>query len=555
MDGSQHNAQVCAEYAATKGGGSLPPSKTDLVSRVRAAQAGDAAAFRDIYERFQGRVFGLACRRLRDFHLAEDIVQEAFIEAYQTLPRLREPAAFPHWLQLLVAKHCDRHERSRCAVYTDTIDLVADDVSDLGNLVGRQASHFELKDCVEHMPRQQRVTTALYLAGYTLAEIARLLEEPLGTIKKRLHDARSHLRRRLGNGACSLEQISTGPNPELPFAAEGLAPTPSDRGPGVFPVAILKAGKHAAGMALDPVARRLYVANERVGEQAGSLSVFDLDTWTCITTVVTDRRPWAVAHNPSTGRLYLTHYFQKHLAVLDASSVQPLLSVPLAGNPVSLAVDSVRNRLYVMTLADGSQDGSLCGISAFDGETHAPVAIIPIGPQAPSPHGPASVSVDLATGLVYATRGGLLCVIDGPSGQVEHESTGEPVYFSVVHPLTHRVYLSLIHADLVQRGVGVAGDYPRAIQVDHSPLSMATDPGTDRLYVSHGCKGSISVVCTLTDQLLGVVPVTRVIPSHLGACGGMQVDPSTHRNYLTYQDAGLVLVLQDGDFPVVDPLE
>ena len=56
---------------------------------------------------------GYARACLGDFHQAEDVAQEAFLQAYQELDALRAPAAFPGWFRRIVHKHCDRILRSR----------------------------------------------------------------------------------------------------------------------------------------------------------------------------------------------------------------------------------------------------------------------------------------------------------------------------------------------------------------------------------------------------------------------------------------------------------
>ena len=55
-----------------------------------------------------------AVRLLGDFHLAEDAAQEAFVGAYQDLPKLREPAAFASWFRRLVAARCSRSMAATC---------------------------------------------------------------------------------------------------------------------------------------------------------------------------------------------------------------------------------------------------------------------------------------------------------------------------------------------------------------------------------------------------------------------------------------------------------
>jgi DNA-directed RNA polymerase specialized sigma24 family protein len=67
-----------------------------LVGRAR---RGDAEAFAGLVERFKNMAFGYAYWFCGDIHLAEDIVQNAFFEAYRELARLRQAAAFPGWFR------------------------------------------------------------------------------------------------------------------------------------------------------------------------------------------------------------------------------------------------------------------------------------------------------------------------------------------------------------------------------------------------------------------------------------------------------------------------
>ena len=84
------------------------PGMETLQSLVIAAQNGDLDAFGIIVQRFQGMAYTSAYAMLEDAYLAEDVAQEAFIEAYLNLPKLRESAAFPGWFRRIVFKQGDR---------------------------------------------------------------------------------------------------------------------------------------------------------------------------------------------------------------------------------------------------------------------------------------------------------------------------------------------------------------------------------------------------------------------------------------------------------------
>src|SRR3954447_4441968 len=85
----------------------------EMISSVRRAQTGDLEAYGWLVRRFQDMAVGYAASILGDFHLAEDAAQEAFLEVWRDLVKLREPAAFAGWLRKIVFKQCDRITRGK----------------------------------------------------------------------------------------------------------------------------------------------------------------------------------------------------------------------------------------------------------------------------------------------------------------------------------------------------------------------------------------------------------------------------------------------------------
>ena len=77
------------------------------------AQQGDMAAYGRIVRRFQNMALGYAYAILGDVHLAEDAVQDAFVETCLNLSRVYGPKAFPAFLRKVIFKHCDRAMRKR----------------------------------------------------------------------------------------------------------------------------------------------------------------------------------------------------------------------------------------------------------------------------------------------------------------------------------------------------------------------------------------------------------------------------------------------------------
>ena len=84
-----------------------------LAQLVLRAQGGDVDAYGTIVKRFRDMAYGYAYSYLKNFGWAEDVTQEAFIEAYRELAKLRKPEVFPGWLRKIVFKHCDRVTRNK----------------------------------------------------------------------------------------------------------------------------------------------------------------------------------------------------------------------------------------------------------------------------------------------------------------------------------------------------------------------------------------------------------------------------------------------------------
>jgi RNA polymerase sigma-70 factor, ECF subfamily len=85
----------------------------DLETLVHRAQAGDVQAFVELTRGYQHLAFGSALALVHDLQQAEDVVQEAFLAAWSTLPKLAEPAAFPAWLRSIVRHQAYRVLRRR----------------------------------------------------------------------------------------------------------------------------------------------------------------------------------------------------------------------------------------------------------------------------------------------------------------------------------------------------------------------------------------------------------------------------------------------------------
>ena len=173
---------------------------SEMAQQVRSAQAGAVAAFGTLVARYQDMAYATAYARLGDAHLAEDVTQEAMIDAFRKIEALRDRRAFGAWLRRIVVTHCSRMRR-RPRAETNGDDAIARMQSNDG-LPLRTAERSELRERVAAIlrtlpPAQREATVMYYVGGKSVAEVAHFLGAEVGAVKKRLHDARRKLEAKL----------------------------------------------------------------------------------------------------------------------------------------------------------------------------------------------------------------------------------------------------------------------------------------------------------------------------------------------------------------------
>lgn len=154
-------------------------------------------AFAELVSKFYETAFRWAFSRLNDADSAQDAVQEAFVIAYQKLHQLQEPKAFAGWFKQIVLSQTYRLLRDTRPL-SQAVNLSQEIMTAEPGPVAL-VENDELKErvmtAVQALPeKEQEVTKLFYLNGYSQKEIARLLELPLTTVKKRLQYARQNLR-------------------------------------------------------------------------------------------------------------------------------------------------------------------------------------------------------------------------------------------------------------------------------------------------------------------------------------------------------------------------
>ena len=84
----------------------------DDVELIQSVLSGDETAFSILVKRYQKGVHALAWRKVKDFHIAEEITQDAFLQAHKKLASLKNPSQFPGWLYVIADRLCDHGSES-----------------------------------------------------------------------------------------------------------------------------------------------------------------------------------------------------------------------------------------------------------------------------------------------------------------------------------------------------------------------------------------------------------------------------------------------------------
>ena len=154
------------------------------------ARNGDLDAFSTLTASRTNRLFGAARLILRDDGLAEDVVQDTLLSAWQDLRGLRDPERFDAWLHRVLVRTCYRAARKHR--FRRTVEQSADvpRADPRADVAGSQATRDQLERGFRRLTPDQRAVIVLHhYLGLSLAEAAAVLEIPLGTMQSRLFRA------------------------------------------------------------------------------------------------------------------------------------------------------------------------------------------------------------------------------------------------------------------------------------------------------------------------------------------------------------------------------
>jgi RNA polymerase sigma-70 factor (ECF subfamily) len=184
----------------------MPSTDEELVAR---SMGGDLDSFNQLVLRWERPIYALAYRVIGREEDARDVAQETFLRAFRALKGFKGQAKFSSWLYRITLNLCRdwmRRERrtpvSQAPEGVDIIEMAGEGTpsESIEDLVGRHELGRAVGKAMALLPEEQR--TAIILKEYhglTFQEIADLLDCPLSTVKTRLYQGLSVLRKHLSD--------------------------------------------------------------------------------------------------------------------------------------------------------------------------------------------------------------------------------------------------------------------------------------------------------------------------------------------------------------------
>ena len=183
--------------------------KEDDVQLIRKILLGDDAAFGILVEKYQKSVHAFVWRKIDDYHDAEDITQEVFLQAYRKLSTLKNTTQFAGWLYVIANRRCidwmrkQKLIQKRKPAMQSLENTPVEEIEESSytqyaleqRMTERTEYYYELvQKLLDKLPENERtVVTLYYLDEMPTKEIGKFLGVPVNTIASRLHRARKRL--------------------------------------------------------------------------------------------------------------------------------------------------------------------------------------------------------------------------------------------------------------------------------------------------------------------------------------------------------------------------
>ena len=218
------------------------------VQLIRRILSGDDAAFSILVQKYQKSVHALVWRKVNDFHYAEEITQDTFLQAYKKLSTLKNPNQFAGWLYVIANRRCinwlQRHKPAMQSLEDTPMEEIEESAynqyaAEQRDTEGAKYRQEIAQRLLSKLPESERtVMTLYYLGEMTAKEISKFLGVSVNTITSRLRRARERLQKdqeRLVQEVLGGVQLSSNLTENVMRQIADVNPTPPPVAKPLFP--------------------------------------------------------------------------------------------------------------------------------------------------------------------------------------------------------------------------------------------------------------------------------------------------------------------------------
>lgn len=186
--------QICTDMSSAEND---PLNRANLDDALVAkAKAGDKAAFKQLYQRHQGRVYAICFRLSGSADHADEICQDCFVRLWQKLDQFNGESQFSTWLHKLSVHQAINSMKSKQRFWSRFLPETT--ISDHHDALSNTEEYHRLDKLIMKLPERTRVVFVLCaIEGYQHDEVAKLLSIAVGTSKAQYHRAKLMLQEML----------------------------------------------------------------------------------------------------------------------------------------------------------------------------------------------------------------------------------------------------------------------------------------------------------------------------------------------------------------------
>lgn len=177
-----------------------------ITGLIRQLQAGDDKPLSELMKHYNPRLWPLILAESRNYHDAEEILQDTWRSVWKNISGLRDVSSFGGWVRKIAYNQCRRyydnayHSQGERPYKDDALAWHVNRSAEI--LLREEGLKTDAIETVRHLPNEpeyvREVAILFYLQELTLKEIAEELDLPLGTVKRKLFEARALLRKEFG---------------------------------------------------------------------------------------------------------------------------------------------------------------------------------------------------------------------------------------------------------------------------------------------------------------------------------------------------------------------